>query len=138
MTTPPAAPLRVLIVEDEESIRALLGDILLDLGHAPVAVADGAAALATLARDPGAVDLAIIDWVLPSGEDGIDTLRTLRRARPGLAAIVSSGRDDTAPCGGGTLAEIARAERCTTLRKPYKVDTLERAIADAMAAARGP
>ncbi len=96
---------RVLVVEDEPQMRALLEAVLAAEGHETVSVAEGAAALAIALRSP--VDVAVIDVMLP-GMDGFELCRHLRRhefdmgvllltARAGLAdrvAGLDSGADD--------------------------------------------
>jgi two-component system OmpR family response regulator len=107
---------RVMIVEDEPQMRALLEEVLAAEGHETVAVGEGMAALAVAARSE--VDAAVIDVMLP-GMDGFELCRHLRRhgietgvllltARAGLAdrvAGLDSGADDY-------------------LTKPFEVDEL--------------
>jgi signal transduction histidine kinase/ActR/RegA family two-component response regulator len=77
------APLRVLIVEDNDDNRESLVLLLEQLGHAPSAAADGPAALKRLAGEP--FDLAIIDIGLP----GMDGYELARQVRGTLASSVS-------------------------------------------------
>jgi len=69
---------RILIVDDDSALRESLGEALADLGHVAVPAADGAAALAALARHP--VDAVILDLRMP-GMDGLEVLQRIR-ARP--------------------------------------------------------
>jgi len=69
---------RILIVDDDSALRESLGEALADLGHVAIPAADGAAALAALARDP--VDAVVLDLRMP-GMDGLEVLRRIR-ARP--------------------------------------------------------
>jgi len=75
--------LRVLVVDDNVDAAALLGDLLRCLGHEPVIVHDGPAALAAVDRDPP--QLAILDIGLP-GMDGYELARRLRE-HPNLAGV---------------------------------------------------
>jgi len=65
----------VLVVDDEDSMRALLRQYLRKEGYTVVEAADGATALAALRR--GGVDLALVDVMLP----GLDGFELVRRAR---------------------------------------------------------
>jgi len=68
-------PVRLLLVEDDEPLRRLLGDQLSERGYAVQAVADGRAAIAAIGDDP--FDIVILDRMLPF-VDGVDVLRWLR------------------------------------------------------------
>ncbi|OJY49956.1 MAG: DNA-binding response regulator [Sphingomonas sp. 67-41] len=67
--------MRLLLVEDDEPLRRLLGDQLSERGYAVQAVADGRAAIAAIGDDP--FDIVILDRMLPF-VDGVDVLRWLR------------------------------------------------------------
>jgi CheY-like chemotaxis protein len=116
-------PLRVLVVEDEASLRSLLSDILAELGHEAVATPDGESALESLRADAQGFDAAIVDLVLP-GMDGLETARALRALRPSLRLVISTGHDERTRAGAGALAE-ARREGFAVLGKPYRFEQLE-------------
>ncbi len=77
---------RILVVDDDGDIRALLSDFLEQHGFAVTAVADGAAMDRAMAAD--AFDIAVLDVMMP-GEDGLSILRRLA-ARGGLPVIMLS------------------------------------------------
>ena len=80
-----ADPGRVLLVDDNEFNRDLVGSLLLDLGHDVQGVDGGAAALAHL-RDPNEnTDVVLCDVLMP-GVSGLDLLRLLK-ADPDLWAV---------------------------------------------------
>jgi len=83
---------RILIVDDDEPVRALLRRYLTLEGYKVCEVADGPAALQALRDDPP--DIVLLDVVMP-GEDGFDVLASLRRTS-NLPVIMVSGRDDVA------------------------------------------
>jgi len=120
--------LRILVVEDDGALQGLIADLLQELGHAPTIVEDGEAALARFEADPGAFDLAIVDLGLP-GMDGLETVRALRRAAPGLRGILSSGLGATDERGEAAHMPEARRLGLVTLDKPYRIDALEEALA---------
>ncbi len=82
--------LRVLLVEDEASVRASTATVLRRAGHDVHAVADGNAALELLSGGL-AVDVAILDQNLP-GLTGMETLKRIRATtHAGLPAVVVTG-----------------------------------------------
>ncbi|MDQ6799231.1 MAG: sigma-54 dependent transcriptional regulator [Acidobacteriota bacterium] len=85
---------KILIVDDEQSIRSTLGKILEDEGHRAVLCDSGEEALAQFARDE--FDLIILDLWLP-GVDGMTVLERLRAAgAPPVIVISGHGNIDTA------------------------------------------
>jgi signal transduction histidine kinase len=80
----------ILVVEDEASVRALTVEMLSDLGYKIVQAADGAAALATLAREPS-VQLLFTDVGLPGGMNGRQLADAALLARPDLKVLFTTG-----------------------------------------------
>ena len=76
---------RVLIVEDEETLRETIADLIRDDGHEVRVAADAAAARALLKSDRA--DVALIDIHMP-GEDGLSLARHLREHHAGLAIVM--------------------------------------------------
>jgi signal transduction histidine kinase len=90
----PARPSRVLLMDDEASIRQLGGAIFKRLGLDHTAVADGAAVLReyAAARTAGRpYDLVMLDLTVPGGMGGAEAMAQLLQLDPGVRAIVSSG-----------------------------------------------
>jgi DNA-binding response OmpR family regulator len=84
-------PTRLLIVDDDEPIRALLTRYLTQEGFAVAGVEDGAAMDEWLARNQA--DLVILDLMLP-GEDGLSVARRLRRESRVPIVMLSARGDD--------------------------------------------
>lgn len=85
-------PARVLVVEDEPKLAALLADYLRAAGHEPECVADGREVLpAWTARRH---DLILLDLMLP-GLDGLTLCRELR-ARSSVPILMLTARADEA------------------------------------------
>jgi two-component system response regulator BaeR len=85
-------PARVLVVEDEPRLAALLADYLRAAGHEPECVADGHAALA--AWQARQHDLVLLDLMLP-GLDGLSLCRELRR-HTAVPIVMLTARSDEA------------------------------------------
>jgi PAS domain S-box-containing protein len=94
---PGAAPLpdavpreTILVVEDDDDVRAINVDSLRELGYHVLEVADGPAALAVLRREPR-IDLLFTDVVLPGGMTGAQVAAQARGLRPGLRVLFTTG-----------------------------------------------
>lgn len=81
---------RVLIIDDDEKLRKLLGEYLKDHGFHTTCLADGANVLTVLSTDRP--DLVILDIMLP-GKDGLEVLKEIRRDH-GLPVIMLTARGD--------------------------------------------
>jgi len=79
---------KILIVDDEPSVRDLLDKVLRRGGHEVVACATADEALATL--QSSRFDLLLTDVVMP-GMDGFDLLRRVKSAHPAIKVIVLTG-----------------------------------------------
>ena len=79
---------RILVIDDDEDVRETVRRTLESRGHTVKLAGDGSLGLAALAED--APDLVITDVFMPR-QDGIETLRELRKAFPKLKVIAMSG-----------------------------------------------
>jgi two-component system KDP operon response regulator KdpE len=110
-----AAPLRVLVVDDEPPIRKLLRMGLTAQGYQTLEAPNGKAALDLLKEAP---DLIILDLGLPD-IPGLDLLRTIRARKEGVPIVVLSSRGDEA---GKVEALDLGADDYVT--KPFGMDEL--------------
>jgi len=116
---------KILIVDDEQSIRTTLAKILEDEGHSASLADSGEEALAQFARDE--FDLIILDLWLP-GVDGMTVLERLRAAgAPPVIVISGHGNVDTA-------VRATRLGAYDFLEKPLALErvilTISHALAD--------
>jgi len=104
---------RILVVDDEPSIRAFLARAFQGAGHEVATAADGTAALRHLGV--GTVDVLVLDHRMP-GMDGVETFRRALELRPELArrTLIMSG-DVLDPA----LHAFARAHELPVLAKPF-------------------
>ncbi len=115
-------PARILLVEDEDSIRLLAQRVLQRQGYEVVAIDNGETAFATLAGDL-AVDLLLSDVVMP-GLDGRHLARLARERRPQLRVMLMSGYAEH---------EVGTDLEATAfLAKPFSVAELTDAVASAL------
>lgn len=85
---------RVLVVEDDVHIGRLVERILMREGFRVVRVMDVLSAWAVL-EEPEAVDLLFTDVVLPGASSGADLAAQLRKQRPDLPIILTTGYDQS-------------------------------------------
>ncbi len=115
---------KVLIVEDEKSIRTTLGFFLESLGLRYLSAADGKEATQLLAEHD--IGILITDFQMPN-MDGIELLQWCREHDFHFPVIFITANADLAP-----REKIALEDCCATLmRKPINLDGLERALAAA-------
>ncbi len=82
---------RVLIIDDDEKLRKLLGEYLNDHGFHTTCLADGANVAGALSTE--LPDLIILDIMLP-GKDGLEVLREIRKDHGRLPVIMLTARGD--------------------------------------------
>jgi len=70
--------MKIVVADDNQTYRVLLGTVLNRWGYAPITVEDGETAWNVLSS-PSGPQLAILDWVMP-GADGIEVCRRVRGA----------------------------------------------------------
>jgi CheY-like chemotaxis protein len=109
-------PATILLVDDEELLRAGVQEMLEMAGYVVIAAPNGREAMACLA-DP-AIDLVITDLVMPK-MDGVDFVEQLRKIRPDVPVIVVSGstRNIMQRYGIDTI-QVPGAD--ASLSKPFK------------------
>ena len=117
----------ILVVDDDAAVRNVLLNILKKLGHEVHDAADGAAALAIcLETRP---DLTFLDMYMP-GQDGIETIRALRREIPGVKVIAMSGEQLGLSVDVLHMASLLGA--VGILRKPFELDEVREVVAKAL------
>jgi two-component system response regulator PilR (NtrC family) len=113
----PAKTPRILVADDERSMRELLAIVLKREGYDVVVAENGSAALAVLKR--GHVDLLISDIKMPD-MSGVEVLRAAKAADAAVPAIMM-----TAFASTETAVEAMRLGACDYLVKPFDVDELK-------------
>ena len=119
----------VLLVDDDAIVRDITGALLQRLGLTVLAASGGDEAAVLLQKNPGSIDCVLTDLCMP-GMDGWDTLAALRKIRPDLPAILSSGYDE-AQAMDGEYVEQPHA----FLHKPYSMEVLRAVICRVMSGA---
>lgn len=120
----------ILIVDDEQDIRELIGDILRDEGYTTRLAANSDDCMAEINADPPA--LMILDiWLKDSRMDGIDILKTVKRDNPDIPVVIISGH------GNIEIAVAAIKQGAYDfIEKPFNIDQLMVVVARAMETSR--
>jgi len=125
---------RVLVMDDESSVRDVTGYMLEHLGLRHESVLDGEAAVAAYAqalrvKDP--FDVVILDLTVPGGTGGSEALAALRAIDPSVRAIVMSGYQ-----GDSVLADHSRFGFSDRLLKPFRIEDLQSVLVPLLGAQR--
>ncbi len=119
---------RVLLMDDEESVRDVAGRMLAHLGYDVECAEDGGKAIAIYekAREEGeGFDVVIMDLTVPGGMGGQEAIGKLLEIDPGVRAIVSSGYSDDP-----VMAQYREYGFSGFLSKPYKMADIARVISE--------
>lgn len=111
---------KVLVAEDDVTLREEVTELLRSGGHEVHSVPDGNEAIRRIEEE--AFDLALVDWNMP-GKTGGEVLRRAREIRPRMAVIVMTGYGNV-----DTAVEAMRSGAKDFLQKPFDVDSLEKTI----------
>jgi two-component system cell cycle sensor histidine kinase/response regulator CckA len=121
-TPAPAADLTghgtILLVEDEEGLRALNARGLVSRGYSVLEAGNGVEAIEVLEKNGGKVDLVVSDVVMPE-MDGPTLLKELRKRNPGLKIIFVSGYAEEA-----FEKSLPKGEQFAFLPKPFTLKQL--------------
>ncbi len=117
-------PVKVLIADDDQLIRAQLADVLGELGHTVIAAANGAEAVALCGREQP--EVVIIDFLMPK-LSGLDALHAMRQGGRRVPAVLLTAISDH------TVREMDGADAPDAiLGKPFTRKTVQRALARAI------
>ncbi len=125
--TPPSADVirgsgTILVVDDEESLRTTAEEILRDLGYTVLQAADGRQALDLFAKDPKAIDLVLLDMMMPQ-MNGRDCFAAMRKIDPDVRAILVSGFSPEED-----LEQLQASGLRGFLSKPYRLAELSQRV----------
>jgi CheY-like chemotaxis protein len=113
---------KILVMDDEEKVRKLLGEMLVQLGYEVEFAGDGGEAIEMFIQAHGsgqAFAAVILDLTVPGSMGGKETIARLLEIDPQVKAVVSSGYSD-API----MADFQEYGFSGVLAKPYKISEL--------------
>ncbi|NLI79283.1 MAG: PAS domain S-box protein [Candidatus Riflebacteria bacterium] len=118
---------RILVIDDEAEVRAVMDAHLRHLGYEVELAADGQEGLAACQRSPAGFDLVITDMIMPR-VDGRQVLERLRAIAPALRVVVCSGFHHE-----GNVEEILALGAIAFLHKPFDLTELSQVVAQSLA-----
>ena len=111
----------VLIVDDVEIQRNIAANLLTKLNYLPKAVSSGEEAVEYIKNN--APDLIILDMIMTSGIDGLDTYKQIIKIRPGQKAIIASGFSEN-----DRVKQVQKLGAGEYIKKPYTLEKMGVAI----------
>jgi CheY-like chemotaxis protein len=108
-----------LVVEDDSRVRRVSVRRLKELGYTVIEADSGPAALKII-ESGERFDILFTDIIMAGGMTGVDLARNVRRQRPDLKILFTSGYAEPAILKGGVLTEGAG-----WLGKPYSISELD-------------
>ncbi|MGI5872287.1 MAG: response regulator, partial [Bacillota bacterium] len=117
---------RLLLMDDEETIRRSVGELLRLIGYEVDCARDGMEAITRYIEEKKKgrpYDLLIMDLTIPGGMGGQEAVAKLRQFDPGVKAIISSGYSDKP-----ILSNFQKYGFQAVVTKPYKIEELNEVI----------
>ncbi|MGH6956897.1 MAG: response regulator, partial [Caulobacteraceae bacterium] len=121
--TADGARARVLLVEDDDRVAELVGEMLGELGYETARAASADEALGALRKEP-LFDVVFSDMVMPGEMSGLDLARRIAAERPDLPILLTTGYS--------AAAAEAAAEGLRLLVKPYRIEALSEQLQAAL------
>jgi signal transduction histidine kinase/ActR/RegA family two-component response regulator len=125
----------VLVVDDEDIVRALARRVLERFGYTVLTAVDGEDAMEQFRSRSDAIDLVISDLTMP-GMTGVDCLNAMRAVRPDIAFVLSSGYSVDTAYQDLVQGPLASAGFIAKPYTPQELLTIARSALDTTAAAR--
>lgn len=124
--------LNVLVMDDDDSVRGVMGAMLEVLGHRFIGSHHGEECLAVYRHslksdsDLAPIDVVIVDLVVAGGRGGLWTIKKLAELDPSVPVLVSTGYSKDP-----IIEEFTKHGFCGALQKPYSVEELQQQLAAA-------
>jgi len=115
----------VLVVDDEDIVRVAARTVLENFGYTVVEAANGKEALRVFERHANEITVVLLDMTMPV-MSGVETLRRLRHLDPDVAAVASSGYNESEAMqlfGGSITGFIQKPYTATDLGRKIKAAT---------------
>ena len=111
--------MKVLLVDDDEALRALLKEYLREKGLNVISAKDGGEALEILEQEKDGFDIVLTDLVLPA-KGGLEVLRAARKRNPNTQIVIMTGYASLE-----SAIESMREGAFDYITKPFKLVELE-------------
>lgn len=107
----------ILVVDDENGIRSMLGEFLAMFDYDTIICKDGEHAIPNI----GKADLIITDFNMPPGMNGAELTKIAKREKPGMPVIIITGTPWDIPADHWADAVV---------EKPFRIEQLKKVIAN--------
>lgn len=121
---------KILIMDDEEMVREIIGTMAAHLGYESESAADGVEAIELYQRAREShhpFDAVIMDLTIPNGMGGKETIEKLLEIDPQIKAIVSSGY-----CDDPVMGHYKDYGFSGAIKKPYRIATFSKVLSDCL------
>jgi len=118
----------ILVADDDVSVRFTIRDFLESVGHSVTEACSGKECM-TILDQGGDFDAVIIDVIMPE-KDGVETMREIKRSRPDLKVVVTSGGGRSRNLELLDVAKVLGAD--AVLSKPFTQSQLLEILADCL------
>lgn len=117
---------RVLVVDDDDLVRATARGVLEREGYEVVEAPSGQDCLETLKAAPRQVRLVLMDLTMP-GMDGVETYQALRVLDPGVRVVLTSGYNEQE-----AINRFVQGDLAGFVQKPFSAEDLARVVREAL------
>jgi PAS domain S-box-containing protein len=117
---------KILLMDDDEMVRTVGREMLVELGYSVETARDGAEAIEAFSKAKEAgkfYDAVVLDLTIPGGMGGKEVIKIVREMDPSVTAIVSSGYSNDP-----VMANFTQYGFNAVVSKPYKVNELDRVL----------
>jgi two-component system, cell cycle sensor histidine kinase and response regulator CckA len=125
-TAVPIGNASILVIDDEEQVRSVAGEMLRSAGHSVLVAASGREAIDIFRTRWSTIDAVLLDMIMP-GIDGRETFRALREIDDGVKVILSSGYSQTKHA-----QELLGRGAAGYVQKPFSLAELTSAVSEAL------
>jgi len=132
MQAAPAGRGRVFVVDDEEVVREILGDILEQLGYEAIMADDGECAIPIYRKEWRSIDIVLLDMIMP-GMNGNETFQELKKINPDVKVVVCTGYTEDGP-----IQDMMKKGALCVLKKPFRMDDIAMVIGETIGVDEGP
>ncbi len=116
----------ILVADDEKNVRTYCEEILKKLGYKVLLASNGKEAVRIYNEKKDEIDLVLLDMIMPEMA-GKETNSKLREINPDVKVILASGYSQN-----GKATEILNEGASGFIQKPFRMDELSKAIAEAL------
>ncbi|HWS14849.1 MAG TPA: PAS domain S-box protein [Candidatus Methylomirabilis sp.] len=117
---------RILLVDDQETVREVARDMLEALGYEVITACDGLEGVSRYRELWREIDLVVVDMVMPNLSGG-DCFRRMKEINPKARVVLSSGYSME-----GAIQDVMREGILAFIQKPYHLEELSRVVGTAV------